>query len=75
MTQGYQLEQSLPLNRLFKSVSDNILLEHGGLPHVLPLAVHLKYLLAIKQVGGTKDHTETCLLLGFLCETPWPIIF
>ena len=22
---------------------DNVLLEHGGLPHVLPLAVHLKF--------------------------------
>ena len=41
MTQGYQLDQSLPL-RLFKSVFDNVLLEHGGHPTVLPLAVHLE---------------------------------
>ena len=26
--------------RIFKSVIDNILLELGGLPHVLPFAVH-----------------------------------
>ena len=23
---------------------DDVLLEHGGLPHVLPLAVHLKFI-------------------------------
>ena len=42
MTQGYQLDQSIPL-RLYKSVFDNVLLEHGGLltTHVLPFAVHL----------------------------------
>ena len=28
--------------RLFKSVFDNVLLEHGGHPNVLPLAVHLE---------------------------------
>ena len=38
-TQGYQLDQSL---RLFKSVFDNVLLESGGLCHVLPLAVCLE---------------------------------
>ena len=30
----------IPL-RPFKTVLDNVLLEYGGLPHVLPLAVHL----------------------------------
>ena len=27
---------------------DDVLLEHGGLPHVLPLAVHLKFVLLEK---------------------------
>ena len=41
MTQGYQLDHSL-LIRLFKSVLDNVLLDHGELLHnFLPLAVHL----------------------------------
>ena len=40
MTQGYQLH-SLS-GRLLKHFFDNVLLELGGLPHVLPLAVHLK---------------------------------
>ena len=26
-----------------KSKSDDVLTEHGGLPHVLPLAVHLRF--------------------------------
>ena len=30
---------------------DDVLLEHGGLPHVLPLAVHLNFL--VGQVEGT----------------------
>ena len=38
---SYQLDQSLPL---FKSVFGNALLEHGGLPHALPLSVHLSTL-------------------------------
>ena len=40
MTQGYQLDHSLS-QRLFKHFFDNVLLEHVGLIHVLPLAVHL----------------------------------
>ena len=44
MTQGYQLDHSLSLRfRLLKPFFDNVLLEHGGLPHVLPLAVHLMF--------------------------------
>ena len=35
MTQGYLLSL-----RLLKPFLDNVLLEHAGLPHVLPLAVH-----------------------------------
>ena len=31
---------------------DDVLLENGGLPHVLPLAIHIKYLGS--QVEGTK---------------------
>ena len=39
-TWGFSLNHLISL-RPIKSVFDNILLEHGGLPHVLPLAVHL----------------------------------
>ena len=39
MTQGYQLDHSLP-QRLLKHFFDNVLLEHVGTIHVLPLAVH-----------------------------------
>ena len=39
-TWGFYLNHLIPL-RPFKSVFDNVLLKHGGLPHVLPLAVPL----------------------------------
>ena len=42
MTQGYHLDQSLP-PRLSKSVFNNVLFEHGGLPHALSLTVHLDF--------------------------------
>ena len=42
MTQGYQLDHLLSL-RLLKHFFDNILLEHVGLPYVLPLAIHLDF--------------------------------
>ena len=32
------------INRRLPSKIDDVLLEHGGLPHVLPLTVHLKFL-------------------------------
>ena len=32
-------------------ITDNVLTEHGGLVHVLPLAVHLRFIFA-GQVGG-----------------------
>ena len=48
-TWGFYLNYLIPL-RPFKSVFDNVLLEHGGLPHVLPLAVHLIFL--AEQVEG-----------------------
>ena len=43
-TWGLYLNHLIQL-RPFKSVFDNVLLEHGGLPHVLPLAVHLIFYL------------------------------
>ena len=48
-TRCFYLNHSIPLSP-FKSVFDNVLLEHGGLPHVLPLAVHLIFL--HEQVEG-----------------------
>ena len=42
MIEGYQLDQSLPL-RLIKSVFDNFIHEHGGLPLILPLNVHMYF--------------------------------
>ena len=33
---------------MLQQVFDDILLEHGGQPHVLPLAVHLKFVLLEK---------------------------
>ena len=48
MTQGYQLDKLLSLG-LLKLFCDNVLLEHGGLPHVHPLAVHLS---CAEQVEG-----------------------
>ena len=51
MTRGYQLDQLLSL-RLLKPLFDNILLEHGGLPHVLPLAVHLVFFCTEQGEGG-----------------------
>ena len=41
-TWGFYLNHAIPI-RLFKSVLDNVLLEHGGQPCVLPFAVHLDF--------------------------------
>ena len=30
----------------------HVLLKHGGLPHVLPLAVHLDFFVCVEQVEG-----------------------
>ena len=40
LEQGYHLYHSLSL-RLSKTIFDNVLLNHGGLPHVLTLSVYL----------------------------------
>ena len=47
---GDQLDYLLSIG-LLKPFFDNVLLELGGLPHVLPLAVHLD-LICSKQVEG-----------------------
>ena len=44
----------------------DVLLEHGGLCQVLPLAVHLEFLCWL----GTEDPTKLDILFGFLCGTP-----
>ena len=49
MAQGYQLYHLLSL-RLLKPSCDNVLLEHGLLPHLLPIAVHLDF--CAEQVEG-----------------------
>ena len=60
MTQSYQLDQSLSL-RLFKSVLDNVLLEHGGLPCVLPFSVHLD----LGQLPDTQGYSGFYLKIVF----------
>ena len=42
MTQGHQLDHSLSL-RFLNHLIDNALLEHSGLPRVLPISVHLYF--------------------------------
>ena len=61
MTQGYQLDLSLQL-RLFRCVFDNVILEHGELPCVLPLAVHLDF-------GHLPDNQGYLGLLSEPCTT------
>ena len=39
-TGGFYLNNIIPL-RPFESVLDNVLLDHGGLPCILPFTVHL----------------------------------
>ena len=52
MTQGYQMSAG-PLNitQTLQAFFDNVVLEHGGLPHVLSLAVHL-YFFGVELVEG-----------------------
>ena len=49
MTEGYHLGHSIS-QRLLKYFFDNVLFEHVGLIHVLPLAVHLFF--CAEQVEG-----------------------
>ena len=56
-TWGFYLNHLIPL-RPFKSVFDNVLLEHGGLHCVLPFAVHT-------DLGHPPDTQE---YLGLLSE-------
>ena len=63
-TWGFSLNHLIPLGT-FKSVFDNVLLEHGGLPHVLPLAVHL-----IFTWTGREGHPKSLLLFEFSCWRP-----
>ena len=41
---------------------DDVLLEHGGIPHVLPLAVHLKFFW-LDKLEGTNLRCSYCLSL------------
>ena len=45
---------------------DDILFEHVGLLHVLPLVVHLKFF----GWTSTGDHSKIFLLFEFLCGIP-----
>ena len=45
---------------------DNVLAEHGGLLHVLPLAVHLRFFCWTSR----GDHSEPFLLFEFFSGTP-----
>ena len=65
-TLGFYLNHLIPL-RPFKSVFDNVLLEHGGLPHVHPLSVHLIFL--PEQVEGvilSHFYSLSFLVIGLL---------
>ena len=39
MTKGYQLDHLLTITQTLKAFFDNVFLEHGGLPHVIPLSL------------------------------------
>ena len=51
MTQGWLPSGPFTITKTLKTFFDNVLFEHVGLICVLPLAVHLFFLLA-KQVEG-----------------------
>ena len=46
---------------------DDVLLELGGLPHVLPLAVQLDFTEVLKYRG---DYSKMFLLFEYCCGTP-----
>ena len=58
----YQLNCSLSL-RFLKPFFDNILLELGGLPYVLPLTVHLDF--CAEQLEGVILHISLLLFESF----------
>ena len=68
MIQGYQLDHSQSL-RLLKTFVDNVLLEHGGLPNVLPLAVHLDQGLLILECRYVLVFKQLVLILLFMYST------
>ena len=45
---------------------DDVLTGHGGLPHILPLAVHLRFFCWLSR----GDHSKMFLLFEFCCGTP-----
>ena len=45
---------------------DDVLFEHEGLPHILPLAVHLRLFCWLSR----GDHSKMFLLFEFCCGTP-----
>ena len=60
----------LHFNSVATSVIDNVLLEHGGLPHVLPLAVHLDNF----TLDGLIEHSaKNFLLFGFSFGRCWVV--
>ena len=54
----------IPLRPL-KTILNNVLLEHDGLPHVLPLTVHLFFFTFF--LTGRGGHPKSLLLFEFSC--------
>ena len=65
MTQDNQLDHSLSL-RLLKPFFDNVLPEHGGLPRVLPLVVHLDTLAPTRRPRCHSVCVSVCLSSIFI---------
>ena len=68
MTQGYQLYHSLS-DSLLKHLFDNVLPEHGGLPHILPLAYNLDFFELSVEVEGliqSQFYSLSFFIRGFL---------
>ena len=63
VTQCYQLDPSLSI-RLLKHFFEKVFLEHGGLPHVLHLAVHLNCTEEIEGVILSHFYTLSLFKLG-----------
>ena len=78
ITQGYQLDLSLQL-RLFRCVFDNVILEHGEIPCVLPLAVHLDLGHLPDNQGYLRLLSEPCtsqkiLVTAHRPDSPFPLL-